>query len=82
MTSGLTAVHGKLAKALEDGFCSHSGLTILPQHKRPPAKSGASRYNRTRVLPMHKREIGFAVQEPPEGSYEARALGHSIYTPR
>ena len=26
------------------------------------------------------QEIIFLVQEPPEGGYEARALGHSIFT--
>jgi hypothetical protein len=29
---------------------------------------------------MLESEIVFAVQESPEGGYEARALGHSIYT--
>lgn len=29
---------------------------------------------------MTEREIIFAVQESPEGGYEARALGYSIYT--
>ena len=29
---------------------------------------------------MPESEIIFAVQESPEGGYEARALGHSIYT--
>jgi hypothetical protein len=30
--------------------------------------------------PIVETEIIFAVAETPEGSYEARALGHSIYT--
>lgn len=29
---------------------------------------------------MAETEIIFAVHESPEGGYEARALGHSIYT--
>ncbi len=29
---------------------------------------------------MTDSEIIFAVEESPEGGYEARALGHSIYT--
>lgn len=29
---------------------------------------------------MPESKIIFAVQESPEGGYEARALGHSIYT--
>ncbi len=29
---------------------------------------------------MKDSEIIFAVQESPEGGYEARALGHSIFT--
>jgi hypothetical protein len=29
---------------------------------------------------MPETEIVFAVQESPEGGYEARALGHSIQT--
>jgi hypothetical protein len=29
---------------------------------------------------MAQREIIFSVQELPEGGYEARALGHAIYT--
>ena len=29
---------------------------------------------------MTETEIIFAVEESPEGGYEARALGHSIYT--
>jgi len=29
---------------------------------------------------MDKSEIIFSVQESPEGGYEARALGHSIFT--
>ena len=29
---------------------------------------------------MADSEIIFSVQESPEGGYEARALGHSIYT--
>ncbi|MHB8755724.1 MAG: 2-oxoisovalerate dehydrogenase [Candidatus Acidiferrales bacterium] len=29
---------------------------------------------------MAESEIVFAIQESPEGGYEARALGHSIYT--
>ena len=29
---------------------------------------------------MKHSEIIFAVQESPEGGYEARALGHSIFT--
>jgi hypothetical protein len=29
---------------------------------------------------MAESEIIFAVQESPEGGYEARALGHSIFT--
>jgi hypothetical protein len=29
---------------------------------------------------MTESEIIFAVEESPEGGYEARALGHSIYT--
>ena len=29
---------------------------------------------------MDNTEIIFAVMESPEGGYEARALGHSIYT--
>lgn len=30
--------------------------------------------------PMSSSEIIFAVDESPEGGYEARALGHSIFT--
>jgi hypothetical protein len=30
---------------------------------------------------MSADEIIFSVQEPPEGGYEARALGFSIFTP-
>ena len=29
---------------------------------------------------MTQNEIVFTVQESPEGGYEARALGHSIFT--
>lgn len=29
---------------------------------------------------MAENEIIFAVEESPEGGYEARALGHSIFT--
>ena len=29
---------------------------------------------------MSESEIVFAVQESPEGGYEARALGHAIFT--
>ena len=29
---------------------------------------------------MTQSEIIFAVQESPEGGYEARALGHAIFT--
>lgn len=29
---------------------------------------------------MLEKEIIFAVEESPEGGYEARALGHSIFT--
>lgn len=29
---------------------------------------------------MEETEIIFSVQESPEGGYEARALGHSIFT--
>ena len=29
---------------------------------------------------MTESEIIFAVEESPDGGYEARALGHSIYT--
>ena len=29
---------------------------------------------------MIQREVVFAVQESPEGGYEARALGHAIFT--
>jgi hypothetical protein len=29
---------------------------------------------------MTQSEIIFSVQESPEGGYEARALGHSIFT--
>ncbi len=29
---------------------------------------------------MSETEIVFAVQESPEGGYEARALGHGIFT--
>jgi hypothetical protein len=29
---------------------------------------------------MADREIIFTVQESPKGGYEAKALGHSIYT--
>ncbi len=29
---------------------------------------------------MRESEIVFTVQESPEGGYEARSLGHSIYT--
>lgn len=29
---------------------------------------------------MMESEIVFAIQELPEGGYEARALGHSIFT--
>lgn len=29
---------------------------------------------------MADKEIIFSVQESPEGGYEARSLGHSIYT--
>jgi hypothetical protein len=29
---------------------------------------------------MISKEIIFVVEESPEGGYEARALGHSIYT--
>jgi hypothetical protein len=29
---------------------------------------------------MAESEVIFTVQESPEGGYEARALGHSIYT--
>lgn len=29
---------------------------------------------------MAESEIVFAIQESPEGGYEAKALGHSIYT--
>jgi hypothetical protein len=33
-----------------------------------------------RRMKMTETEIIFAVEESPEGGYEARALGHSIYT--
>jgi hypothetical protein len=32
------------------------------------------------ILVMADSEIIFSVQESPEGGYEARALGHSIFT--
>lgn len=32
------------------------------------------------AAPMADAEIVFTVSESPEGGYEARALGHSIYT--
>ena len=35
-------------------------------------------YNRRENMP--ETEIIFSVQESPEGGYEARALGHSIFT--
>jgi hypothetical protein len=31
-------------------------------------------------MPMARSEIIFSVQESPEGGYEARALGHPIFT--
>lgn len=31
-------------------------------------------------MPISDNEIIFAVQESPKGGYEARALGHSIFT--
>ncbi len=31
-------------------------------------------------MKMPKTEITFSVRESPEGGYEARALGHSIFT--
>jgi hypothetical protein len=34
----------------------------------------------TRRAEMTESEIIFAVEESPDGGYEARALGHSIYT--
>lgn len=40
----------------------------------------ASRYNPCESMPMAESEIVFAVQESPEGGYEARALGHAIFT--
>jgi hypothetical protein len=33
-----------------------------------------------RELRMNENEIIFTVEESPEGGYEARALGHSIFT--
>lgn len=32
------------------------------------------------TVTMRESEIIFAVEESPEGGYEARALGHSIFT--
>ena len=32
------------------------------------------------IMHMPDTEIIFSVQESPEGGYEARALGHSIFT--
>src|SRR6266508_4188286 len=37
-------------------------------------------YRQTGATAMAETEIIFAVQESPEGGYEARALGQSIYT--
>jgi hypothetical protein len=34
----------------------------------------------TRRAEMTESEIIFVVEESPDGGYEARALGHSIYT--
>jgi hypothetical protein len=31
-------------------------------------------------MPVNESEVIFAVQESPEGGYEARALGHSIFS--
>ena len=40
----------------------------------------AARYNARGRTTMQETEIIFAVEESPEGGYEARALGHSIFT--
>jgi len=37
-------------------------------------------YNAGRWQGVADSEIIFTIQESPEGGYEARALGHSIYT--
>ena len=37
-------------------------------------------YNLAKKQPVAENEIIFAVEESPEGGYEARALGHSIFT--
>lgn len=37
-------------------------------------------YNSVRKLPLADKEIIFLVEESPEGGYEARALGYSIFT--
>jgi hypothetical protein len=37
-------------------------------------------YNGGEVRPVQEGEIIFAVEESPEGGYEARALGYSIFT--
>lgn len=40
----------------------------------------ATGYNEDRVKGMAQSEIIFSVQESPEGGYQARALGFSIFT--
>lgn len=40
----------------------------------------ATGYNEDRVRGMAQSEIIFSVQESPEGGYQARALGFSIFT--
>jgi len=51
---------------------------------RSTAKLAGSRaqsaYNHGRLTDMPQSEIIFSVQESPEGGYQARALGFSIFT--
>jgi hypothetical protein len=46
--------------------------------KHPIRNAGIAEYNFTTLMP--DSEIIFSVQESPEGGYEARALGYSIFT--
>ena len=49
---------------------------LIPIYRGGGGTARAQRYN----LRMPDSEIIFSVQESPEGGYEARALGHSIFT--
>jgi hypothetical protein len=49
---------------------------MIPNRPRGKGYTKTRRYN----LAMADSEIIFSVEESPEGGYQARALGHSIFT--